>query len=122
MPFSSNWDWGSKPVMSISGTIMDKKRTLIGILVTALGGLVLASGCGSQNADTKLVTDDSGHFPHVVKNGAQIWADNCTRCHYARPSTQYSAQQWDIIITHMRVRADLNGAESRAVVKFMSGT
>ena len=100
---------------------MNSKHTIIGMLVLALGGLVIASGCASKN-DGTLVNDDSGHFPHVVKTGGQIWADNCTRCHNARPSTQYTPQQWDIICTHMQLRADLNGSERRAVAKFLAGT
>ena len=101
---------------------MNSRRTLIGLLTLAMGGLALANGCASHDSSTPLVKDDSGHFAHVAKSGGQIWAENCTRCHNARPANQYSAQQWDIISTHMRLRADLNGEEQRAVTKFLSGT
>ena len=84
----------------------------------ALGAAWLAAGCAAPKADGTRAS----HFAHVQKTGNQIWAENCTRCHNPRPSTEYSAQQWDIITTHMRLRANLNGEEQRAVRDFMSGT
>jgi hypothetical protein len=105
---------------------MNSTRTIIGLLSLVVVGLTLANGCASQDSGkgsaTPGATPASGHFAHVAKTGGQIWAENCSRCHNPRPATQYSPQQWDIIDTHMRLRANLNGEEQRAVVRFMSGT
>ena len=87
-------------------------------LITTL--ISISIGCASQKQD--LVKTDGGHFAHVQKTGGQIWAENCSRCHNPRPATQYSAQQWDLLTTHMRLRANLNGEEQRAVYHFMAGT
>jgi len=105
---------------------MNTKQTIFAITVSAAAACVaLAAGCDSQKpapAGGPQAEQASGLFPHVHKTGAQIWAENCTRCHYARPANQYSAQQWDIITSHMRDRADLTGEEQRAVYHFMTGT
>lgn len=85
--------------------------------------LTIGYGCASRSSESPVSESSAGgFFPHVVKTGGQIWAENCTRCHNPRPSTQYSAQQWDLITTHMRLRCNLNGEEQRAVYHFMTGT
>ena len=105
---------------------MNTKPTIVCIsMFAAAASLVLVAGCNSQKQGTDGTApaeQTSGLFPHVKKNGGQIWAENCNRCHYARPASQYSAQQWDMIELHMRSRADMTGEEQRAVYHFLSGT
>ena len=98
---------------------MRSPRLIAANVALAMVCLVLDSGCGSQNDAAN--HPSGGLFAHVQKSGAQIWAENCTRCHTPRPATQYSAQQWDLITTHMRLRCNLNGEEQRAVYHFMTG-
>jgi hypothetical protein len=57
--------------------------------------------------------------PTEKKAGSELWAENCTRCHNARPPQYYSDVQWDIIVHHMRLRADLTGQEARAIAEFL---
>jgi hypothetical protein len=52
-------------------------------------------------------------------DGARLWAQTCTRCHNSRPATSFSDSQWDVIVHHMRVRANLTGSESRAIAEFL---
>ncbi|MBI3462213.1 MAG: cytochrome c [Planctomycetes bacterium] len=51
--------------------------------------------------------------------GAQLWAENCARCHNDRPATSYSDAEWDVAMHHMRVRANLTGEEHRKIVEFL---
>ena len=44
------------------------------------------------------------------KAGAQLWADNCSRCHAMRAVDSYSDAQWDLVTHHMRLQANLTGA------------
>lgn len=94
-----------------------------GIFLVISGAIVFAAGCASRQDQSNAGESHSsqGLFAHVQKTGGQIWAENCSRCHIPRPSTQYSAQQWDLITTHMRLRCNLNGEEQRAVYHFMVG-
>lgn len=93
--------------------------------VCALLAAVAVPGCGQSAthqsaATTRPVT--AGIFNPPPKGGAQLWAENCTRCHYSRPPTQYSAQQWDLVVTHMRLRADLTGQEAGEIIKFLQSS
>lgn len=98
---------------------MQSPRLIAGCIALATVCLVLDSGCESQKDASN--RPSVGLFSHVQKSGAQIWAENCIRCHTPRPAAQYSPQQWDLITTHMRLRCNLNGEEQRAVYRFMAG-
>lgn len=49
----------------------------------------------------------------------KLWAQTCTRCHNSRPATSFSDAQWEVILRHMRVRANLTGPEARAITEFL---
>jgi len=51
-------------------------------------------------------------------NGAEVINNNCTRCHNARPSHEFSLAEWSVILPHMRVKANLTGEETQAVLLF----
>jgi len=50
-------------------------------------------------------------------SGEELWSNNCLRCHNIRPPTMYSDAQWDVIVHHMRLRANITGQEQRAIVR-----
>jgi hypothetical protein len=51
--------------------------------------------------------------------GEELWSNNCLRCHNIRPPTMYGNAQWDVIVHHMRLRANITGQEQRAIVEFL---
>ena len=54
-----------------------------------------------------------------VKGGAQVWAQNCMRCHNLRQPHERSDREWEAIVFHMRVRANLTAEEHRLIVEFL---
>ena len=66
---------------------------------------------GSSNTAT---TDSN-----LQLSGQQLWSMNCQRCHNMRSPIMYSNAQWDVIVHHMRVRANLTGADARAIADFL---
>ncbi len=54
--------------------------------------------------------------------GEELWSNNCLRCHNIRPPTMYGNAQWDVIVHHMRLRANITGQEQRAIVEFLKST
>jgi cytochrome c1 len=60
--------------------------------------------------------------PAPQKGGAQLWAENCTRCHNAPSPDRYSDAQWEVVVDHMRLRANLTGQEARQIAEFLKAS
>jgi hypothetical protein len=83
------------------------KRIYITIIAVIVGcSSVIFNGC----APTKAISE---------KSGAQLWGENCNRCHNAPSMDQYSKDHWDIIGTHMKIRANVTDAEIQKIVVFL---
>jgi cytochrome c5 len=67
---------------------------------------------------TTAVTNDS----YMGLTGEELWSNNCLRCHNIRPPTMYNNAQWDVIVHHMRIRANITGQEQRAIVEFLKSS
>ncbi len=80
---------------------------LVGTLGLALVGALVAS-CST-----------TGLQPIAAKGGAQLWSENCARCHNSRSPSTYGDAQWDVAMAHMRLRANLTAEESKKVLDFM---
>jgi hypothetical protein len=73
-------------------------------------------------AERKTATESSGAVSsdtYMGLTGEELWSNNCLRCHNIRPSTMYGNAQWDVIVHHMRLRANITGQEQRAIVEFL---
>lgn len=53
-------------------------------------------------------------------DGAQVYRENCTRCHAARSPSELDAARWPAVVFHMRTRAGLTRAEMKALELFFS--
>jgi hypothetical protein len=69
----------------------------------------------ADNTSSNAVSSDS----YMGLSGEELWSNNCLRCHNIRPPTMYSDAQWDVIVHHMRLRANITGQEQRAIVEFL---
>lgn len=54
------------------------------------------------------------------KSGAQLWAENCQRCHNTPSPTTFSHDQWVTIGMHMQTRAQLTDKEREKIVAFLT--
>ncbi len=54
-----------------------------------------------------------------TKGGAQIWGENCARCHNMRSPSAHSDKQWEVISLHMRARANLTAEETKKILEFL---
>ena len=62
--------------------------------------------------------DDAVHKA-LVRQGARLWSPYCGACHNARPPAERSPAEWDTIMMHMRVRANLPAEDTRALLEFL---
>lgn len=86
------------------------RRTVLGVVEIALIGLALAV--------TAAADGDSEHKA-LVRQGAREWGAYCGSCHNARPAGERSPAEWDVIMMHMRARANLPAQDARALLEFL---
>ncbi len=55
----------------------------------------------------------------AAKSGAQLWGENCLRCHNTPSPATFSDPEWDVAVLHMRVRANLTEEEAVKVAEFL---
>jgi len=92
----------------------------LAILLAAVS-LVAMIGCG-DNAQRSSISDTQASAAVPQKAGAQLWAENCSRCHNIRPPQSFSDTQWQAITHHMRLRANLTGEETRKITEFLQAS
>lgn len=56
------------------------------------------------------------------KGAAQLWEENCNRCHNYRPASTYNDYQWTVVMRHMRVRANLTANEEKQILAFLQAS
>jgi cytochrome c5 len=86
----------------------------VSFAITGLCWQALAGPNQSSKAET-----ESASANETGLSGEELWTMNCQRCHNIRPPTMYSNAQWDVIVHHMRVRANITGEEQRAILEFL---
>jgi len=95
-----------------------KKLNILTTLTVLFGAglLLLSTSCTSSKTATNQSTS-----VQLIKNksGAQLWSENCMRCHNTPPPNLYNDQKWDVIKDHMRVKANLTGVEAEKIFKFL---
>ena len=92
------------------------KATFIVGAVGLISALVL-SACATQD-NTQSAANASVMSPTPL-SGAQLWANNCSRCHNSRSPSSYSDGEWEIVAMHMRIQANLTGEEHRKILEFI---
>jgi hypothetical protein len=87
------------------------------VIIISCAALTWLIGCASN---TKTGEVAAGTAPAAIeKSGAQLWAENCIRCHNIRSPSNYSPAQWEVVMTHMRVRANLTPEEHKKILAFL---
>lgn len=90
----------------------NKTLVIIGILIAFTLILVFIT-----------LTDVSAEKPKKTElSGAELWSQNCGRCHNYRSIHEFNDPQWDIIVNHMRVVGNIPGDQSKAILKFLQDT
>ncbi len=108
--------------MKIKKIILFIASTLLGVCLMGLG-LTSAYADPEKNTDPKAEpkTDQKAEPKAAPKKltGAELYAINCSRCHPERYATEFTPGQWQTIMLHMRVRANLPAAQAKEILKFL---
>lgn len=79
------------------------------IILMAISFSIMIASC----AVSKTVQD---------KSGTQLWGENCSRCHNAPAPGEFNNTNWDIIGTHMRIRANITADEEKKIIDYLKST
>ncbi|HZY38042.1 MAG TPA: cytochrome c [Mucilaginibacter sp.] len=85
------------------------KKSILGILITGVAILLFISISGCFTSKEV-----------AAKSGAQLWVENCQRCHNTPSPDAFSGEQWKTIGMHMQTRAQLTDVERDKIVAFLS--
>ena len=92
----------------------------------ALGAAAFACGCSSDghasasaSASARISAGAGEAQLAADKGGAQLWTENCSRCHNLRAPDYYTPGRWALVTEHMRVRGYLTGQEEREIRAFL---
>ncbi len=90
------------------------------VLILALPTIWLVMGCAGPDAADEVMTGDAE--PRTLGfgvSGAELWAQNCARCHSDISPARYSDAQWDVVMHHKRLRINLTGEDHRKIREFL---
>ena len=96
-----------------------RKLTLGGTVLLASVGLLLTSCKITDTGQPGAKIAAAAETKSSGKGGAQLWAENCVRCHNNRSPSTYSDAEWDVAMHHMRIRANLTAEEHRKILQFL---
>jgi cytochrome c2 len=86
--------------------LFNKKPTIITAISLIILLMAIFSGCAvSQKIE--------------AKSGAQLWAENCQRCHNTPSPSTFSPEQWETVGMHMQTRALITDKERDKIVAFL---
>ena len=106
---------------------MKQKLTWFLVAMSSIGLASLAlgiAGCSTAAPPKGGTADESGK-PAVAAakpartGGAELWSRNCGHCHNIRSPSSYSDAQWEVVMLHMRVRANLTADEHKEILAFL---
>lgn len=104
---------------------MTSKLSYQSVGLIAFAFFAIAGVCWQASAEPKKSAKAENETASADNNelsGEELWTMNCQRCHNYRPSNMYSNAQWDVIVHHMRVRANLTGEDQRAILEFLKSS
>jgi cytochrome c5 len=90
------------------------------LFVTSLATAQTPAAASKTKQETKITTTVTTK-PEPL-SGAELWAMHCSRCHMTRTPGEFTAAQWQTIIRHMRIRANLPAAQAREIQKYFEAS
>ena len=100
---------------------MKMKKIILLFASALLGAGLMGLGLTRAQAEPEKKADQKTNQKTASKKltGAELYAINCARCHPERYATEFTAAQWQTIMLHMRVRANLPAAQAKEILKFL---
>ena len=102
----------------------EPRNWILGIVVAVL--LILAGGVVVATVDSETASSEVAEQEETSDvaassglDGAKVYAWSCGSCHSERWPKERSDAEWEMIMTHMRVRANLTADQAEAVLDYL---
>ena len=86
---------------------MKKTNSIFVLVITVFVVSIFIQSCASSKA---IIAN---------KSGAQLWGENCIRCHNTPSPADFNDEQWKTAGLHMQDRANLTKDEADKIVAFL---
>jgi hypothetical protein len=91
--------------------------------IAAIAACMICVGCQQQQQQKQSSlppsTARADPAERASRGRAQMWTQNCIRCHNARPPGYYSDREWQVAMHHMRMRCSITKQEYDAILSFL---
>jgi hypothetical protein len=77
------------------------------------------SAAGAQRLGQALAVDSEQEHRALFKQGAKLWPVCRAQCHSARPGSEFSPAQWNIVMVHMRTLPNPPAKDQRAIAEYL---
>jgi len=91
------------------------KAIKITVLIFGISTLLYSCASSEDASYSKLESKNIA----LKKSGAQLWGENCIRCHNTPSPASYNDTDWGTIGLHMRIRANLTDVEAKKIFEFL---
>ncbi|PHR62823.1 MAG: cytochrome c, class I [Robiginitomaculum sp.] len=98
--------------------IQNKQWAALCILLASAALVYSSSSLAGTEPKEKKVKPN----PMLIVQGAKTWKENCGRCHNLRSPKELTDEEWDVSVSHMRVRANLSKGDAEAVRAFLKAS
>ncbi len=85
---------------------------LLGIILFSLSTAWTAEAPTAEQAEQQKKAQ-------LFLKGAKLWPNYCGNCHEARAPSDRSPADWDLIMMHMRARANIPADAAEAIVEYL---
>lgn len=85
-----------------------------------VAGLLVASRSVAEGAPKSESATQAD--PMQIVRGAKAWSENCARCHNLRSPSELTDEEWDVSVTHMRIRANLPASDTDDIRAFLQAS
>jgi len=84
-----------------------KLKNILFLIISGIFTVLVINSCASQKAAV------------LEKSSAQLWGENCVRCHSTPSPASFNDVDWETVTMHMQIRANLTAAEATKIKEFM---
>ena len=91
-------------------------------LSLAIVGLIAITAAFVSPSYAQPATSSEAERRTLFLRGAQLWPVYCNTCHNARPGSEFSPAEWQMILMHMRTQANLTAYDARAVLEYLQSS